>query len=250
MVTRCRQTPWRADVQPLFRFEGVGVALDGTRVLDDVTGDIHDGGVTAVVGSSGAGKTTLLRLCNRLEVPTSGRVLHFGQDLAELDVLQLRRRVGMVFQQPTLFGGTVADNLAVAAPDTSPTERRRALDQVALDAGLLDRRADTLSGGEAQRVCLARTLLTRPTALLLDEPTTGLDAAPKLAFERTASALAEHGIPIVWVSHELDQVRRIADHALVLDHGRLVAALDDVTRLARQPGLGRVIEGGTDDAWR
>lgn len=232
-----------ADV-PLFTFEDVTVTLEGSQVLRDVTAQIPPGGVTAVVGPSGAGKSTLLRLCNRLEVPTSGRVRHLGRDLAELDTLELRRQVGMVFQRPTLFGGTVADNFAVAAPDSDPDQRHRALTQAALDTEYLERRADTLSGGEAQRVCLARTLLTGPRALLLDEPTSALDAGPKRAFEQTAIALAGNGIPIVWVSHELEQVQRVADHVLVLDRGRLVSQLDDPDLLSTRADLQRLLQGG------
>lgn len=233
----------------MFAFESVGVVLDGTAVLADVTVEIPDHGVTAIVGPSGAGKSTLLRLCNRLEITTTGRVFHRGQELGGLDPLTLRRRVGMVFQKPTLFGGTVADNLDVAAPDSSPEQRAQALHRAALDESFLERRADTLSGGEAQRVCLARTLLTEPQALLLDEPTSALDASPKRAFEQTATALTAEGIPIMWITHELEQVRRIADQVLVLDRGRVVAQLDQTHQLGERPDLSRLLEGA-DDAQR
>lgn len=230
----------------LFHFEAVDVVLDGTVVLDDVTAEIPGRGVTAVVGPSGAGKSTLLRLCNRLDVPTAGRITHHGRELSECDPLELRRRVGMVFQKPALFGGTVADNLDVAAPQSDGDQRRRALQQAALDHGYLDRRADTLSGGEAQRLCLARTLLTDPHALLLDEPTSALDAGPKRAFEGTATALAGRGIPIVWVTHELEQVQRVADRALVLHRGRVLARADDPSELSTRADLRRLLEGAHD----
>ena len=230
----------------LFRFEDVGVVFDGSIVLDGVDAVIPAHGVTAVVGASGAGKSTLLRLCNRLEVPTSGRVVHRGRDVLDLDPLELRKEVGMVFQKPALFGGTVADNFDVAAPDSSPEKRRQALDQAALGHDYLHRRADTLSGGEAQRLCLARTLLTDPHALLLDEPTSALDTGPKRAFEHTATALTRHGIPIVWVTHELEQVHRIADQVLVLDRGSVVAQLDDPAQIARRTELRQLLEGDHD----
>ena len=102
-----------------FEFERVTVRRAGRRVLDQVVAAIPAAGITVVSGPSGAGKTTLLRLCNRLEVPDEGKVCYRGQQLDELDPLMLRRRVGMVFQRPTPFPGSVADNLAVAHPDAS-----------------------------------------------------------------------------------------------------------------------------------
>ncbi len=149
--------------------------------------------------------------------------MHRGCELADLDPLRLRRQVGMVFQTPALFGGTVDDNLAVAAADSSRDERLQALASAAVGHKFLTRQADSLSGGEAQRVCLARTLLTGPRALLLDEPTSALDEGPKRAFERTTRRLADGGIPVLWVTHELEQVRRVADHVLRLQAGHLTA---------------------------
>ena len=90
---------------------------EGATILDHVSASVPASGITVLAGPSGAGKTTLLRLCNRLEVPSSGRVLFHGDDVAGLDPLSHRRRVGMVFQRPTLFPGTIRDNLAVADPD-------------------------------------------------------------------------------------------------------------------------------------
>src|SRR5215468_9055473 len=118
--------------QPLaaFEFTRVSVARAGRRVLDELTATIPAGGITVVSGPSGAGKTTLLRLCNRLAVPDAGIIYYRGQ---LLDELVLRRRVGMVFQRPTPFPGTVADNLTVARPDADTGELSTALDRVALD---------------------------------------------------------------------------------------------------------------------
>lgn len=212
------------DGPPLFAFERVGVERDGVALLREVSASVPATGISAVVGPSGAGKSTLLRLCNRLDVPTTGTVRFHGDDIAGLDPLWLRRRAGMVLQTPTLFAGTVRDNLLVAAPDADDEHRAQALRSAALDPALLDRAADTLSGGEAQRACLARTLATGPEVLLLDEPTSALDATPKRAFERVAVELAAGGIPMVWVTHDLAQVQRIADHVLALIGGALVFA--------------------------
>lgn len=204
-----------------FEFERVTVVRTGRRILDEVTASVPADGITVVSGPSGAGKTTLLRLCNRLEIPDSGRVCYRGQPLDALDPLVLRRRVGMVFQRPTPFPGTVADNLAVAHPDAGAGELGAALKRVALDPGLLDQDARTLSGGELQRMCLARTLVTQPETLLLDEPTSALDREPKQVFEATARDLAAQGITIIWVTHDDAQALRVADRSYQLRDGHL-----------------------------
>ena len=207
-----------------FEFERVTVRRAGRVVLDEITAGIPAAGITVVSGPSGAGKTTLLRLCNRLEVPDGGTVCYRGRPLDELDPLELRRRVGMVFQRPVPFPGTVADNLAVARPDAVTGELITALERVALDPGLLGQEARTLSGGELQRMCLARTLVTQPETLLLDEPTSALDAQPKRTFENTARDLAAQGISIIWVTHDEAQAARIADQTYQLRDGHLTVA--------------------------
>ena len=203
-----------------FTFDEVVVQRDQVRALDGFSAHVPGRGVTALFGPSGSGKSTLLRLCNRLEVPTSGRVCFGGQDVAELDPLRLRRQVGMVFQRPTPFPGTVRDNLLIAQPDASRDALERALGGAALDGSWLDRDATALSGGEAQRVCVARTLVTRPQVLLLDEPTSALDEAAATLFERTVLNLARDGIAVLWVSHDHSQVQRVADRVLRIERGR------------------------------
>ena len=205
----------------LFDFEAVEVELGGRTVLQLDALSIGAEGITVLAGPSGAGKSTLLRLCNRLEAPTAGTVRFRGDDVATLDPLAHRRRVGMVFQRPATFPGTVRDNLLVACRDADDDLHAEVLARAGLDPGFLDRRADDLSGGEAQRVCLARTLATRPEVLLLDEPTSALDPAPARHLEQLARSLADDGVPMVWVSHDLAQGRRLADEVLVLDGGRV-----------------------------
>jgi putative ABC transport system ATP-binding protein len=204
-----------------FEFDRISVVRSGQPVLDELTARIPAAGITVVSGPSGVGKTTLLRLCNRLEVPDSGIVRYRGQSIDVLNVLALRRRVGMVFQRPTPFPGSVADNLRVADPYAVPPAMTVALERVALDPGLLGQEARTLSGGELQRMCLARTLITEPETLLLDEPTAALDEHPKRVFEATARGLAAEGMTIVWVTHDGAQADRVADHRFVLRRGQL-----------------------------
>jgi putative ABC transport system ATP-binding protein len=174
-----------------------------------------------LAGPSGSGKSTLLRLCNRLDAPTTGVVRFRGDDVAGLDPLALRRRVGMVFQRPTLFPGTVRENLRVAEPSLSEDEAGAVLERVGLPPTFLDRTGDDLSGGEAQRACVARTLVTRPEALLMDEVTSALDPTHRRGIERLARRCAQSGTPVVWVTHDLLQAERVADRTIVLDHGHI-----------------------------
>ena len=210
---------------PLFMFEDVSVSgLGGRWRLRNVNGAIPATGVTALVGPSGSGKSTLLRCCNGLEAPTEGVVRFRGEDVAGLDVLRLRRRVAMVFQRPTPFPGTCRDNLRVAESTLTDAQACELLERVHLAPEFLDRTATELSGGEAQRLCLARSLAVDPEAVLMDEVTSSVDPAGRRALELLARSLADNGIPIVWVTHDLAQARRLADANLVIVEGRIADA--------------------------
>jgi putative ABC transport system ATP-binding protein len=192
-------------------------------VLRSVSVDVPCRGVTAVAGPSGAGKSSLLRLLNRLDDPGAGTVVWDGSDLRSWDPVELRRRVGMVFQRPPIFEGTVLENLRVASPGLGRAAAVAALERVALGSELVERNAADLSGGEAQRMCFARAMLTEPVVLLADEPTSSLDAASRRTVESLAADLAAGGTPMVWVSHDVDQLRRLADHVIVLVAGGVAA---------------------------
>ena len=207
--------------EPVFGFDDVSVRFSDVTVVKRVSLSIMSDRITVLTGPSGAGKTTLLRMCNRLEVPTSGAVRFRGDDIASLDPLELRRRVGMVFQRPTLFAGSLHDNFLVAGP-ASDLACEEALTMVGLPASRLDHPSDQLSGGEAQRACLARTLITRPEVLLMDEPTSSLDEGATRTLERLSADLVDSGLTLIWVSHDLAQVRRIADERVVLIEGEVV----------------------------
>ncbi len=228
-------------IAALFSFRRVSVVSpDGDVVLRSVDGEIPDSGITVVVGPSGSGKTTLLRLCNRLEAPTEGTVTFRGQDVASLDPLELRRRVGFIFPTPVLLGGTVADELRVARPEATERQLVAALERVELSPTFLSRAGDTLSTGEAQRVCLARSLLTEPQVLLADEPTASLDVGLRAGLERLARRLAGAGTPVVWVTHDLAQARRLADHLIaVIDGG--IAAAGPPAVVASEPAVSRFL---------
>ena len=200
----------------------------GTLSLD-VDVNLESKGVTALFGPSGAGKTSLLRAIAGLDAAPGGQLLVDGEtwqdDSAKLPVR--RRGVGYVFQEPSLFDHLdVRGNLHFArqrAPAGKAPETETVAQALGLEA-LLNRRIDRLSGGEKQRVALARTLLSAPRLLLLDEPLSSLDRpARQDILPYLESLLSNAGIPVVYVSHDLDEVARLADHMLIMNNGRITA---------------------------
>ena len=200
-----------------------GEGEDHVHPLSSVNVAIAPVRATVVVGPSGSGKSTLLRLLNRMEEPSAGRVLFHGEPLPSYDVLALRRRVGLLMQRPTPFPGTVLDNLRAGAPSLSAEAAEALLAKAGLAAAFLGRDAEDLSGGEAQRVCLARALAVGPEVLLLDEATSALDPFAAQVVEGVVRSLVADGLAVVMVSHDLAQARRVADDLLVVLDGRIVA---------------------------
>ncbi len=206
-----------------FVLEQVEAGMPDDPILRSIDVVIPSTGITVLAGPSGAGKTTLLRLLNRLDDPLRGEIYWRGRLLSDWDPTELRRRVAMVFQRPPLFPGSVRENLEVALPEVSNERALHVLEHVGLSADLLDQEANTLSGGEAQRMCVARALLTDPEVLLADEPTAALDSAARGKVEDLGRGLADSGVAIVWVSHDTRQLRRLADHVIVLADGTVRA---------------------------
>lgn len=199
------------------------IAGAATPILHDIDLAIPAHQVTVIIGPSGSGKSSLLRLLNRLDVVDAGSVSFEGADVATMDPRSLRRRVGMVFQRPTVFDGSASDNLRVADPTLDDAGVIQLLERVGLDADLASRDARTLSGGEAQRLCLARTLATEPSVLLLDEPTSALDSDSVHVIEHLVRDYVDAGNTAVWVSHDRAQVRRVADHLVQVVDGTIAA---------------------------
>jgi putative ABC transport system ATP-binding protein len=233
-----------AHLQPRIAVEGLTFEVGRDtqaprRIIDDVSFRVAAGGVFTVLGPSGSGKSTLLRCLDRLVEPSAGRVLLDGRDASELPVQELRRRVGMVFQTAALFDGSVLDNVLYgprlrddragraerAAGDTGAAHAQAEglLRRVGLPAAFCDKPVTELSGGEAQRVSLARALANEPEVLLLDEPTAALDpTASQLIEDLLLQLAADTDLTFVFVTHNLAQARRIGDHGLLLVGGRVV----------------------------
>lgn len=199
----------------------VSASHGATPVLVDVDATFPGGECAAVLGPSGAGKTTLLRLLNRLAEPARGRILLDTTPITRLDVLELRRRVGLVGQHPTLLTDTVADELRIARPGLSAERIASLLTRAGLPATFGDRRCAELSGGQAQRVCLARALTVEPQVLLLDEPTSALDAATRTAVGDLIGGHTAAGGTVVLVSHDEGFVAEVATTVWRLEHAKL-----------------------------
>jgi putative ABC transport system ATP-binding protein len=213
-----------------FELSGVDAGPAGAPTLTAIDLIVPANGVTVLAGPSGAGKSTLLRLLNRLDDPLAGEIRWQGRPLIDWVPTELRRQVAMVFQRAPIFPGTVLDNLQVALPEVTSQRAAHVLEHVGLDVELLDHDAETLSGGEAQRMCVARALLTDPVVLLADEPTAALDRAARATVEDLGRSLADSGVAVIWVSHDTDQLRRLADHVIVLAGGtvRATGHLDEL----------------------
>lgn len=203
------------------------LARSDVPVLNGVSLAAEAGQIIGLLGPSGSGKSTLLRSVNRLLEPPPGTVYVEGEDVTDANVLELRRRVGMVFQQPSVFPGTVAENLrfgpALDGRSLDDAELLELLNLASLDADVADKPATELSGGQAQRVALARTLANRPQVLLLDEPTSALDPASRRHIEEMVlDAARTRGVTVLWVTHAMEQAERVADYLYLLVEGRIL----------------------------
>jgi putative ABC transport system ATP-binding protein len=207
--------------------EHLSRTLPEKNVVSDISVQVRPSEILAIVGASGAGKTSFLRLLNRLDEPTGGTVRLNGQDYHEVPVQELRRRVGMVMQSAYLFPGTVAVNVAFG-----PQQRGQRLSSEQIDTllervdlpGYHERDVTVLSGGEAQRVSLARTLANSPAVLLLDEPTSALDEISSRAIEKLLLRIVrEQQIACAIVTHNTGQAHRIADRTMIIEKGKLVS---------------------------
>ena len=196
----------------------------GERTLvDNISLEVRSGEVLAVVGPSGSGKSTFLRLLNRLDEPTSGTVFIDGVDYRELPPRELRRKVGMVTQRPFLFPGTVYENVSFGPRQRGETFSQSSAEELLARVGLGGydtRNVANLSGGEAQRVSLARALANSPNVLLLDEPTSSLDEAAKGEVESLIrDIISETYLTCIIVTHDMAQAARMATHLMMIEHG-------------------------------
>jgi putative ABC transport system ATP-binding protein len=210
----------------VLRSENLGRVVNSKVLVEDATFELRTGEVLAIVGPSGSGKSSLLRLLNRLDEPSSGTVYIDGTDYRQIEPRLLRRNVGLVTQRPFLFHGTVEHNLKYGPAQHGQILSRESIDELLVKVGLpgySTRNIANLSGGEAQRVSVARTLANCPRILLLDEPTSALDDASKFGIEfLLQNIVVDQRLTCVIVTHDKNQAARLAERALVLESGRVV----------------------------
>lgn len=214
----------------VFRFQDVTLIRDGRIIIDRLSLKILPGEICTIVGPPGAGKSTLLSLFNRLQDPDHGEIFFQNRPLKQIDVLSLRRKVSMVFPQPSLFEGTVADNInyGPSLGKNKPLPGNNALpflQMVGLEPEFLGLSADKLSTEQQQRVSIARCLANNPHVLLLDDPTSELKTEGAAAIEGLCMDLhKEKGLTLVWVTHDLEQARRLGGRMFLLDTGTIVTS--------------------------
>ena len=219
-------------MDPMIRFEHVSKSFGGQAVLQDFSLDVRPGEFLTMIGRSGCGKTTALKLVNGLIRPDSGRVLVQGKDVAEVDPVALRRRIGYVIQGVGLFPHMTVEKNIAYVPSISgmagwkgPDRREKVsalLTQVGLAPSLATRYPRTLSGGQRQRVGIARALAAGPEILLMDEPFGAVDEITRSQLQEEIQKLhQESGITILFVTHDIGEALKLGTRVLVLDQGQI-----------------------------
>lgn len=216
---------------PMFQISHLVKEFNAVHAVNDVTTQIHQGEVVFIVGPSGSGKSTFLRCLNLLEEPTSGEIRFKGEPITapHADVNKFRQHVGMVFQHFNLFPHlTILENITIAPVKTGRSTRKEAVEQAEAllrRIGLYDKRNSyplQLSGGQKQRIAIVRALVMNPDVILFDEPTSALD--PEMVGEVLSlmKDLAQGGLTMVVVTHEIGFAREVASRILFMDQGKIV----------------------------
>ena len=207
----------------IFKLENINYTINGVNILQDISLNINSIDFAVLLGPSGSGKSTLLRMLNCLNSPTSGSIFFNDKLITDYDITLLRQKVGMVFQSPTMINGTVRENLTMTQKwtkegnSTTDDELIEFLEKVNLNSAFLDKDARSLSGGEQQRIALARTLLNKPEVLLLDEPTANLD--PQLAIKilkLVYQLYQDLKLTVILVSHDHQAIKQFAKRVAYL----------------------------------
>lgn len=213
--------------KPAVHFNHVDFSFVKNRILKGITGSFPEGKITTLVGPSGAGKTTLLKLCNGLLSPQSGEIYIKDRPIEGYEPVELRRLVGIALQSAPMVAGSVYKNLSLPlelqGKSMSKAEADELLQDVGLEEELLERKVKDLSGGQRQKVSIARTLVNKPEILLLDEITSSLDRSSLKEIEELIVKInRKYGTTIIWITHNLQQALEIGDFTWVMMDGEVV----------------------------
>lgn len=237
--------------QIAIEFETIFYEKDGLVILNDISGRIESGKITALIGPSGSGKTTLLKMFNGLISPTRGTINVLGQPITSYNPVTLRCLVGIALQEAPIIRGTVFENLAL--PRTLKNEKLLVeeaihyLTIVGLNESFLKKPAQELSGGQRQRLSIARTLINQPKILLLDEITSALDPTASAEIESLIKKITQQfGVATVWITHNSMQALNVSDYLLLLNAGEIELA-GDTSSIIKENNehLQAFIHGGT-----
>ncbi|WP_087974385.1 phosphate ABC transporter ATP-binding protein [Oceanobacillus rekensis] len=209
------------------QFKHVIYSDGATPIINNVTGFFPKGKITTLVGPSGAGKTTLFRLCNGLISPDSGEIIVDGKDINEYEPTELRRTVGLALQSATMLSGSVYKNLSMPLTLKGEILSEEKAINLLIDVGLgseyLQKNVKDLSGGQRQKVSIARTLVNKPKILLLDEITSSLDRVSQQDIEELIKRINNRSeVTIIWITHNLQQAVSIGDYTWVMMSGKLI----------------------------
>ncbi|MBR6767246.1 MAG: energy-coupling factor transporter ATPase [Clostridia bacterium] len=218
------------EIKNLTHVYGEGTPFE-RRALDNISLDINDGEFIGIIGHTGSGKSTLISYFNGLTKPESGSVFVNGIDIGEkgTDLIAIRRTVGLVFQYPEyqLFEESVEKDIAFGPRNLKLDEAeiasrvRKSMEMVGLDSALSSKSPFELSGGQKRRVAIAGVLAMQPSILVLDEPAAGLDPVGRRDMLDLVKSIHDSGVTVVMVSHSMDDVGRLCDRLIVLDHGKI-----------------------------
>lgn len=219
----------KTSLTPAIHFNKVNFHSEDNHILKNITGSFYEGTITTLVGPSGAGKTTLLKLCNGLLSPNSGEIYIRDKKISSYDPVELRRLVGIALQSAPMINGNVLDNIGLPLTLQGKSLAEVAAKDLLMDVGLgeefLHRNVRDLSGGQRQKVSIARTLVNHPQLLLLDEITSALDRVSQMEIEELIVKInKKYGVTIVWITHNLQQALEIGTYTWVMMEGEVIEA--------------------------
>ncbi|SEQ65697.1 phosphate ABC transporter ATP-binding protein, PhoT family [Virgibacillus subterraneus] len=215
------------DYNKALLFKQVNYSVDGLHILKNITGSIPKGKITTLVGPSGSGKTTLFKLCNGLQSPDSGDIYINDKPINSYDPVKLRRNVGIALQNAAMISGSVMKNLSLPLDlqeeKLSEERAKELLHLVGMNKDSLQRNTKDLSGGQRQKISIARTLVNKPKILLLDEITSSLDSVSRQDIEELITKINHtYDTTIFWITHNLQQAMTIGDYTWAMMDGEII----------------------------